>query len=204
MQNRIEKFEKLVLSQKEEINSLNGELNFISKSLSEKTENIQSLKHKKEVITKSVELLQFVEKVTREKTKKNFEELVTNSLHYVFGEDYKLQLEFDKRGNLPTLKFNIKSPGKNDYLDPDESESGGIKDICSLALRLVLVEIVNPKVEGFLLFDEKFLGVSQEYLENVVKFLQEINKRLKRQIILVTHETQYLIANADNIITVGE
>lgn len=203
MKDKILYLEEEVNNQKNELSNLTGQLDFINKSIIEKTNNIEKLKHQKEVIGKAVELLQFVEKATRQKTKENFEVIVTNALKYVFNKDYKLELEFDKRGNLPTLKFNIKSPGKTKYLPLEESESGGVKDIASLALRLVLIEIVNPKIEGFLLFDEKFLGVSTEYLENVVSFLKEINKKLNRQIIMVTHESQYLISNADNIVRLG-
>ncbi len=30
---------------------------------------------------------------------------------------------------MPSLKFNIQTPGKEDYLDPNETESGGITNL---------------------------------------------------------------------------
>lgn len=203
MQGQIQQLEEDLKKEKSEIDSLKGQLDFIEKSIIEKTDNIEKLKIESEVVQKAVELLQLVQRATREKTKQDFETIVTHALRSVFNKDIKLELEFGRRGNLPELNLNIQTPECTEFVDLLDSESGGIINIVAMALRLVLLEISVPKIEGFLVLDEKFNNVSEEYLENTVNFLKEINKKLNRQIIWVTH-TQGIEDTDLNTIRIGE
>lgn len=168
----------------------------------EKTkELIAKYEHDREVNTKAVELLTLVQGVTREKIKDGFETLVTYALRFIYSQDYAFQLEFGRRGNLQELNFNIKTPEFEEPGDPMDTSGGGVLDIVSLALRAVLLEVSVPKIEGFLMLDESLKHLSKDYLMNASQFLNELNKRLGRQIIFITHQQEF-IDNAENAIEI--
>ena len=155
--------------------------------------NLCKLDTDKELHTKAVELLSVVQKVSQEKIKDGFETLITQALHYVFENDTSFELTFGRRGNLQELDFNIKKPGFEEAYDIIDTDSGGVIDIVSTALRVVLMEINTPRIEGFLILDEPFTGVSkdEDYLMRAKDFIQEIHKKLNRQMIIISHESIY-------------
>jgi DNA repair exonuclease SbcCD ATPase subunit len=168
----------------------------------EKTkELILKYENDREVHKKAVELLTVVQGVTRDKIKDGFETLVTYALRFIYSQDYAFQLEFGRRGNLQELNFNIKTPEFEEACDPMDTSGGGVLDIVSLALRAVLLEVSVPKIEGFLMLDESLKHLSKDYLMNASEFLNELNKRLGRQIIFITHQQEF-IDNAENAIEI--
>jgi len=73
-------------------------------------------------------------------------------------------------------------------MDLLEQSAGGICDLISFGLRVVLMECSVPKVKGFFLGDEAFKHLSEDYQEKIPYLLEELNKRLKRQMIFISHE----------------
>lgn len=198
---RFEQLEKEVENYSQKVGRVQGEFSFLKEEIDKlenyKTKYIEDLERSK----KAVEVLNMVQKVTRDKIKEGFENLVTHALKYIYSDDYSFQLEFGKRGNLQELHFNIKTPDFEESVNPLDTSGGGVLDIVSLALRAVLIEVSIPKVEGFLILDENFKHLSKEYLENASEFLNELNKKLSRQLILITHQQEF-IDKADNLIEV--
>jgi len=166
--------------------------------------NLCKLDHDKEVYSKAVELLAVVQKVSQAKIKEGFEGIITHALQYVFENESSFELEFGRRGNLQELDFNLKKPGFEEAYDILDTESGGVIDIVSISLRLVLMEINTPKINGFLLIDEPFTGVSkdEDYLPRARDFVQEIQQKLKRQIIIISHEAIFTESSDYNIIEI--
>ena len=166
--------------------------------------NLCKLDHDKEVYSKAVELLAVVQKVSQAKIKEGFEGIITHALQYVFENESSFELEFGRRGNLQELDFNLKKPGFEEAYDILDTESGGVIDIVSISLRLVLMEINTPKINGFLLIDEPFTGVSkdEDYLPRARDFVQGIQQKLKRQIIIISHEAIFTESSDYNIIEI--
>lgn len=177
-----------------QLGEVQGEYKHILSEKNMISESLCKLDHDKEIYSKAVELLTVVQKVSQEKIKEGFEGLITHALHYVFENDTSFELAFSRRGNLQELDFNIKKPGFVEAYDMLDTNSGGVINIVSSTLRLVLMEINTPKIEGFLLLDEPFTGVSEDgenYLERAKDFIQEIHEKLNRQIIIISHEKIY-------------
>jgi len=195
----LEQLETKLNNLKSEVNSLSGKRELLNRQIENSNAKLQDLTYKREIYKKSIELLTFVQQATKEKIKEGFENLVTYALRYIYNNDYKFELEFGRRGNLQQLDFNIKTPDFKKPADPLDTSGGGVLDIISLALRLSLLELARPKIEGFLVLDESFKHLSQNYLENARKFLNAINKRINRQIIMITHKSE-LITNTENTI----
>src|SRR6185295_2003617 len=140
MKEKLEQLEVKLNFLSRKVGETTGEYNYMQKAYRESSENIKKWKSDYDVFLKSVELLQMVSGVTREKTRKQFEELVSSALQFVFGEGYGFKLEFDRRGNLSTLDFKIVTPEHDEPSNPLDCESGGILDLVSLVLRVVLME----------------------------------------------------------------
>ena len=185
-----------------ELDGLNGRCLLLQEQTNNAENKLVELNHKKEVYTKSVELLTFISEVTKQKLKIGLESMTTYALRYVFNEDYKFLVEFDRRGNLQEIDFKILPPGRTEASDPLDSMGCGVLDVVSFALRTIAMELSKPKVEGFVGLDESFKHLSTCYLPNAYKLLKEINKKTKRQIIFVTHQSEF-VDYADKAIEIG-
>lgn len=199
----IEELEKVNKNLSAKLNELNGRQSLLNEQINNANNKLAELTHNKEIFTKEVEVLTVVQEMTRNKIKEGFENIVSYALRSVFNQDYKFILNFDKRGNLSELDFNIFAPERTEAGDPLDSSGGGVLDIASLALRIALLELSKPKIPGMIVLDESFKHVSSAYLANCSKFLTNINKKINRQIILVTHQNNF-IEGADNVIDLNE
>lgn len=188
---------------KSEKDTLEGKCSLFAEQLKEMNIKILDFAHKRELYTKAVELLNFAQEVTKEKMKKEMEIIVSYALRYIYSSDYEFGLEFGRHGNLQSMDFNVKTPECQTPYDPLLSSGGGVLDIISLALRIALLELSKPKIPGFIVLDESFKHLSSNYLENAEKFLEAINKKIGRQIILITHKKE-LLNNTNNIIEIKE
>lgn len=141
----------------------------------------------KETHTKAVELLAIVQTVTRDKIKDGFESIASWALKSIFQKDYKFCLEFGRRGNLSELYFAIKTPDLQEAFDPMDTSGGGVLNVVSLVLRLILMEISVPKIQGFIILDESFKNVNgQDNIDRLNNFVEEMSSKFNRQIIHVT------------------
>ena len=197
MQQNIKNLESQFEMFTQRLGSLKGE----HKLLSEQQENSETLiekyKEDEETHCKAVELLSLVQKVTRDKVKDGFEKIISHALNFIYESDkYAFHLEFGRRGNLQELDFNVLTPEKPEPLDLLKTDAGGTKNIVSLVLRLVLMEICQPKINGFIISDESFANLSPSNQPQASEFIKEINKRFGRQIIMITHSKEF-IENSD-------
>ena len=186
----------------QKVGELKGEFNTL-KDQQEKSEIlIEKLKKDEETYVKAVELLSLVQQVTRDKIKESFEMIVTHGLNYIFESDkYSFHLVFGRRGNLQELDFAVQTPDKNEPLDPMTTDAGGVLNIISFALRIVLMEVGHPKIYGFIISDESFANLSEDRIERASQFLKEINQKMNRQIIAISHQPK-MIESADKLIEV--
>lgn len=194
LNNQIESFES-------DVNSLKGKLSLLEEQFVESQEKLDDLKVEKKLNTKSIEILTLVQESTKTLITNMFENIVTQALQYIHqSDDYKFELKFDKRGNIPTLDFNIKTPDMQEYHDIISCRGGGTTDVVSLALRLVLLEI--SKTNGFVFLDEpaKHLD-NEETFKKCLEFIKEIQRNTNRQFILITHKKE-IIENSENVITI--
>ena len=150
---------------------------------------------------KAIEVLNLVQKATRDVIKNTFESLVSYALKAIYQEDYRFQLEFGNRGNLGELNFKLKSPQNKDFLPIEDCTAGGSLDIISLALRFVLLQVFRPKFEGPVILDEPCKQLSKNFAQSEFNFYNFISNKTNRQIILITHNEK-LIELATNKIEI--
>jgi len=202
MQSEIKQLESQFQEFTQKVGRLQGEYSTL-KDQQEKSEVlIEKLKEDEETYTKAVELLSLVQQVTRDKIKNSFELIVTHALNYIYeSNEYSFHLEFSRRGNLQEMDFAVQTPDKPESLDLLKTDAGGTKNIVSLALRIVLMEVASPKIAGFIISDESFANLSEKFRPRASQFLKEMNQKMGRQVIAISHLPE-MMESADKLIEV--
>lgn len=191
MKEQILEIEKRLQELNASYNEAKGEYALLVKQISQSEQKLEKFEYNKELYKKSVELLNIVDQNSKESTKNSFSQVVNYALSYILGSDeYKLDIDFNRRGNLQTVDFNLLTPDCKEAHTP----GGGVTDILGLSLRIALLELAH--VPGFICFDESFKHLSADYLVMANKFLSTISEKINRQIIMVTHRASFL--NSEN------
>lgn len=200
MKEQILEIEKRLQELNASYNEAKGEHALLVKQISQSEDKLEQFEKNKILYKKSVELLTIVEQHSKDTVIKGFQTIVDYALSYILANDeYKLKVACDRRGSLQTIDFNTLTPGNKEPHKP----GGFVTQILSLALRIALIEITRPKIEGFLIFDEPFKDVEQikkidkelgviGNLKRASQFLQAINRKLNRQMIIVSHKQEFI------------
>ncbi len=173
-----------------QVKELSGSIKILENQYADNTKKLSDLKELQITNLKGIELLNLIQKVTKDLIKDTFETITTKALQFIHQDDnYKFELEFGRRGQIPELNFNIKTPDMQESHDILQTFGGGSNDIVSLALRFVLLEV--SKTSGFIFLDEceKHLD-SPETLQKMIEFVKEIQKETKRQVFWITHKQE--------------
>jgi DNA repair exonuclease SbcCD ATPase subunit len=184
-----------------EVASLKGKLSLLEDQHTESTERLLALKDEQILNVKSVELLNIVQKATKELIQDLFQGVVSKALQFVHqNSNYKFELEFNRHGNVPKMSFLMKTPDMQESHEILDTRAGGSKDIIALALRLVLLEI--SRNTGFLILDEPFKRLdNEETIQKAIEFLKETQKETNRQLFIITHKNE-VINSVENPIVI--
>ena len=194
LQSKIKEFEDKVASTK-------GRLDILEEQYLSSQDQLTELKETQIINSEAIELLNIIQMNNKEVIQDMFEGVVTKALQFIHqNDDYKFELEFGHRGNLPELKFNIKTPDLKESHSIMDTRAGGSKDIVALALREVLLEA--SKMPGFLFLDEPEKRLdSLETEEKMIEFVKEIQKETGRQLFIITH-SQTMVDSVPNPIVI--
>lgn len=169
------------------VGQITGEFNSLEDAQDKDFYKLGELNQLREDLDKAIELLTVVQGVTRDRIKAEFETLASWALKYVFQKDYRFVLVFSTRGNLQELRFAIQDPGNDEPLDPMDTRGGGVMNVVSLILRLILMEVSTPKIKGYILLDEALTNVNGlDNIERLNSFMEQLSKNFKRQIIHIS------------------
>lgn len=166
-------------------------------------EKLQSILNNIDVLEQVRLLLQKTAEFTRERSRQQIEQLVTNCLQYIFDSNLEFKIEISESRGRPEAEFFVVSNIDGDKIKtrPQEARGGGIVDIISLALRVAMLQSSAPDIEGPLILDEPAKHVSEEYIVHVAEFLKQVSIMFGRQIIMVTHN-RHLGEAADRVFRV--
>lgn len=113
--------------------------------------------------------------------------LITYGLKTVF-EDQKLS--FIPNITKKNEKINIELNTENDGIEGEfDSIGGSVAVIESFLLRLLC--ILKLGLAKFLLLDETFAAVGEEYIPNTSRLIAELSEKLNMDILLVTHQKDF-------------
>jgi DNA repair exonuclease SbcCD ATPase subunit len=176
-------------------NNIKAKRDLFLETLQQKRSHLESGMERKNHLVKARWVIAEVSKNTQEAFRKHMEELSTMVVNSIFEDrDFKFKLNFEQKRNKVECELLIQE-GDSVYRPRDEL-GGGIVDVLSFALRIVLWSMENPRSRNIIILDEPFRFVSKALMSKVGKVLQEISHKLNIQIILVTHE-QEIAESAD-------
>jgi len=186
--------------QKELFNQEKGKRDALVKIRQEMKLEFESKQNYLETLGQVNVLLQKTSEYQRRMACAQIEELGTFALQYIFGSNFKLEIDLTPK---PEAEIYVVSTGEDGFVKvkPQDSRGGGIVDIVSLALRIVMLQAWEPFIDGPVILDEPGKHVSSEHIQAVANFLLEVGNKFNRQVIAVTHNEQ-LASAADHHLTV--
>lgn len=177
-------------SWKKQAERMRAEKDMLEKQLVALTADIEQRNHIAENSKKAKWVVSEVVRLTQENVKEYIEELVTMALVAVFDRDYKFVVDFDMRDNRSNCLLRVQEGDWEPYV-PKDDQGGGILDVISFALRVVLWSLENPPSNNFFYLDEpmKFVGSGDSAeIERAVGMMKEVSDKLGIQLIINTHE----------------
>jgi DNA repair exonuclease SbcCD ATPase subunit len=139
------------------------------------------------------ELLRNLSVEMKENLKEMIEGLTTKALRSIWQEeDVSFILEFEeKRGQIET-DFIIEYEGM-EVRDILNTCGGGMADVVSFMLRVVVHQFYSPSLPDVLILDEPFKHVrGEQYINRLGEFIQEISDELDFQMIITSHQKDLL------------
>lgn len=190
MTGRLQKLSRLV-SQAE------GEVKVTERSLVSARQRKATATQKIETLEAASELLTAATEARREELRDRVEVLVTRGLRAVFNRpDYefafRVNLQRGYMGIVPVLRSDFMGKRLEDEIR--DSRGGGVQDVVSFILRVVVLSLARPALAKVLVLDEAFRNVADAHLRGVATLLMELNRSAGVQFILVTHKASLLDA----------
>jgi len=162
----------------------------------------QFIKEKKKDLRRHEQAREIIREVglkTQQQLQFHISDITSLALEAVFDNPYKLITEFIQRRNKTECDLYFERDGNR--VDPLSASGGGAVDVASFALRVASWSKQRPRSRNVLILDEPFRYLSSDLLPKASEMLNQISKKLKLQIIMVTHAEE-LIENADRVFEV--
>lgn len=137
------------------------------------------------------EICQLVAAAIQQKAHEKVSKVVTHCIEAVFEEPYTFRIIFERKRGRTQAKLVFERNGS--VVDPVTASGGGVVDVASFALRLACLILTKPPLRRVLVLDEPFRFVSEEYQDRVASMLLQLAKKMKVQIIMVTHNQKYQV-----------
>ncbi|MEK0346433.1 MAG: hypothetical protein QQN65_06340 [Nitrosopumilus sp.] len=195
---KIKEHKEFLLRKKIAIENLQTEKEDLSKNKSELDKQVDVLEQARSVMS-------HVGVLAQHEIKQVIEELVTQALQAVFGEDYSFEVDDQIQRNKPETNFYVVVRGHRRSLKSELG--GGIVDLIAFCLRVVLWAINTPRTSNTIILDEPLKFVDKTRLEYVGVMIKKLSEMLGIQFIIVSHEDQlieaadraYLVEQVDGI-----
>lgn len=197
IQEQVKKLEVQLLVRKEKRNQLKSRYAQVEGE-EERIQNQITLLEKTSVFS------QKIREIVEQRTTKYFEEVITIGLRYIYGNDYSFSINVYSYRNKPSYEFNLATSYGDVEVsgDPRYNRGGGVKEIISLILRFLFIEVLEPRNEMPLIFDEKLRMIFGGNIDSVGKFIKSYVRNKKRQVIFITHD-ENLVKFANKIFLVS-
>lgn len=170
-----------------------GRRDQLASELAATSTRLETLTQEQEDISRSLEIIQCVAKLTQQELEIHISELVTLALEAVFPNPYKMVLTFETRRNRSEADLLLQDANGN-LLSPMDAVGGGVVDVAAFALRIALWSLKRPKPRAVMVMDEPLRFLSSDLQGRASNMLKELSEKLGIQFIIVTHEENLLAA----------
>jgi DNA repair exonuclease SbcCD ATPase subunit len=184
-------------------NDLSGRITSLKSDIKLKENRINEKNNLVDNLNKASWVLTEVQKKTQERFKEKIEGLVSLAIKSVYDRPFGFELVFERKRDKMEIKpliYEIVNGQKEYYEDAENELGGGIVDICSFSLRVVLWTMETPRSRNVFILDEpgKNLGA---LLPLFGQMLREVSHKLNFQLIIITHDDA-LAEMADRVFVV--
>lgn len=128
----------------------------------------------------------------RKELEQKVEALVDYGVQSVFGPTYRFKVTSELRGKSVRTEFWLVENGLQ--LPLLDATGGGVGDVVSFLLRVVILCLARPTQRRVLVLDEPFKFVSTSHFQTLAALLRELSDSLGLQLIMVTHKPELLDA----------
>lgn len=128
----------------------------------------------------------------RKELEQKVEALVDYGVQVVFGPTYRFKVTSELRGKAVRTEFWLVENGLQ--LPLLDATGGGVGDVVSFLLRVVILCLARPVQARILVLDEPFKFVSASHFQTLTALLKELSDSLGLQLIMVTHKPELLDA----------
>ena len=181
-----------------------SEHDFYTSKLKEASDKKLEYENNVELYKQSYAFLSNINQELRTKLVSEIEKLVTIAISKILNDDtLEFKLEFETTATAVNTKCRLYDKYTQESYDIIDSFGGGLSDIISTVLRLISIELWQPKNTLPVLLDETGKFVSSEFQAQFGEFLKSWSSEFSRQIILITH-SESAAMNADKIIKISK
>src|ERR1035437_4215210 len=183
-----------LVSAEAKLQYLEGQREALTVQLAENNLRLQSIIVEEDTFLKAGSLLQSVSEKTRDASIDKIQNIVTSALQEVLDNTHiEFVILFENKRNAVSVEFRIRDNLVGTDIDVINGEAGGLKNVISTILRLVIIDLHSPAITGPIVLDEVGANISVEYQPRFGKFVKDYSRMIGRQIILVSHSTSVMI-----------
>jgi len=175
-------------------NKLSGRIESLQNDIGTKETQINEKLSLTDDLAKASWILTEVQRSTQERFKERIESLVSMAIKSVYDRPFGFELVFERKRDKMEIKpliFEIVNNQKEYYDNPEDELGGGIVDICSFALRIVLWMLETPRSRNVFILDEPGKNLGQ-LISLFGQMLKEVSHKLNIQLIVITHDDELL------------
>lgn len=141
-------------------------------------------------LEQSRDIMSRVGVLAQQEIKNVIEELVTQALQAVFGEEYSFEVDNRIQRNKPETNFYVVIAGRRHLLKSELG--GGVVDLTAFCLRVVLWAINSPRTSNVIILDEPLRFLDKTRLIQAGVMIKKLSEMLGLQFIIVSHEDQLI------------
>jgi DNA repair exonuclease SbcCD ATPase subunit len=167
----------------------------LEESIKSLTGATESLRSQSEALEKAQLILASISEDRQLQVRTAVESLVTQGLQLVFDTTLSFHVEFKTVRKTSAVEFSVRTAlpdGTSIQTSVLDARGGGVASVVGFLLRLVILLLDPGKSRKVLFLDETFAFVSKEYVGRVAEFLNTICQQAGVQIVLVTHQEEFL------------
>ena len=178
MSDRTKQLDRLLIRKEAERDRLDKEQRVLSERLHQEEESLVEWERARDLLVQ-------VLLSTQGKVNQFVEDVVTLALSTIYGNDYSFVLDYDtKRNQVEATPWVVRG---GERFSPRDEVGGGVLDVASLALRLAIWAVMEPRPAPTFLLDEPSKFLSEDLQADFGRMLSELGRMLGAQFIVVTH-----------------
>lgn len=159
--------------------------------------NVARLKQELTALHELQQLTQHIAASCQQRVHKQICEVVSACLAAIFPNPYTFHIRFvSKRGRTEAVPVFARNGSE---VAPLDAAGGGVVDVSVFALRLASIVSASPSIRRVLVLDEPWRFVAKALRPKLATMVETLSKKMKCQIILTTHETEFKMGTVVNL-----